>query len=262
MIPEKEDAVISQFLQSMGPWKDIIVIGGGYALIIYKLYLADKDLKTSPVGTRDIDTLIPRRIPIIDKKDISKYLHEAGFTQMFKDLEHPATESYIKDINGFEIEIEFITDSSSRVDKHKNIVIAGVVAQPLSYLSLSLQTTQKFQTYSGEQGLVVAPGAWMFHKGLTFTKRKNISKVHKDLYGIWYVATQLGKFSEDALKELFSLGSYHPKWFKTLKDNLQNWLQNVSPLEWTQIESQDPAGKLKRLNFEKVIMKIIQYEPL
>lgn len=39
MDPKQEDLVISEFLQSMGPWREVIVIGGGYALIIYKLYL-------------------------------------------------------------------------------------------------------------------------------------------------------------------------------------------------------------------------------
>jgi hypothetical protein len=46
---KKEDRVISEFLQSMGPWKEVIVIGGGYALTIYKLYLADQQLK-NPSG--------------------------------------------------------------------------------------------------------------------------------------------------------------------------------------------------------------------
>ncbi|MBA2728005.1 MAG: hypothetical protein H0U49_07520 [Parachlamydiaceae bacterium] len=36
----QEDLVIHEFLKSIGPWSDYIVIGGGYALIIYKLYLA------------------------------------------------------------------------------------------------------------------------------------------------------------------------------------------------------------------------------
>ncbi|CDZ81913.1 hypothetical protein BN1013_02449 [Candidatus Rubidus massiliensis] len=157
MDSKQEDLVISEFLQSMGPWKEVIVIGGGYALIIYKLYLADQQLDNPPVGTRDIDSLIPRKVPLVSKKNISKHLEEAGFTQIFKDLDQPATESYVKEINGLEVEIEFLTDSATRTDKHKNVLIAGVVAQPLSYLSLSLQMTSAFKTYSAESGLVVAP---------------------------------------------------------------------------------------------------------
>ena len=105
----------------------------------------------------------------------------------------------MKDIAGAEIEIEFLTDDSARNNKDKNVLIAGVVAQPLSYLTLSLQTTAKFQTYSSVAGNVVTPGAWIFHKGLTFTKRKSSLKVLKDLYGIWYVASQLGDYKAESL---------------------------------------------------------------
>ena len=156
------------------------------------------------------------------------------------------------------MEIEFLTDSSARMDKHKNILIAGVVAQPLSYLSLRLQRTREFRTYLGESGKVVAPGAWMFHKGLTFTRRKSVSKVYKNLYGIWYVATQLGDFSEEAMSELLFLGSQHLKWFKTLQDNLRNWVNNVSPVDWFRLEAQDPSGRLKKLHFERIVREISQ----
>ena len=120
----------------------------------------------------------------------------------------------MKDIAGAEVEIEFLTDDSVRNNKNKNVVIAGVVAQPLSYLTLSLQTTLKFHTYSNVTGNVVTPGAWIFHKGLTFTKRKSSLKILKDLYGIWYVASQLGDFSDHALDE-----------FMPLQNSIQNGLK-------------------------------------
>ncbi len=188
MKQNQEDKIISEFLHSIGPWHEFIVIGGGFALFIYKLYLADQKLENSPVGTRDIDSLIPRRVPEISKKNIAKHLHEAGFSHVFKDVDVPATEAYVKEIEGLEVEIEFLTDSATRNDKNKNVVIGGVVAQPLSYLTLSLQMTTEFQTYSSKTGQVVSPGAWMFHKGLTFTRRKSLSKMLKDLYGIWSVS--------------------------------------------------------------------------
>jgi hypothetical protein len=123
-------------------------------------------------------------------------------------------------------------------------------------LTLSLQTTTEFQTYSGETGQVVSPGAWMFHKGLTFTRRKSSSKMLKDLYGIWYVATQLGGFSDQALAEFNMLTKQHSKWFETLRKNLHNWMDSASPAEWSKLETQDAAGKLKRLNFERIIKKL------
>ena len=254
---KNEDKIISNYLNSIGPWREHIVIGGGYALIIYKLYLANQK-GNPPVGTRDIDSLIPRKVPAVSKKNIAKHLLDAGFKQFFKDLDLPAAEAYVKEIDGLEVEIEFLTDSAVRKDKHKNVAIAGIVAQPLSYLTLSLQITMEFHTYSKETGRVVSPGAWMFHKGLTFKRRKNVSKVNKDLYGIWYVATQLGDFSENAIIELHFLGKQHSKWFKTFQKNLNNWLKNASPLDFSKLEIQDPFGKLKRLNFEYTIKRLTQ----
>ena len=255
----QEDKIISEFLHSIGPWSEFVVIGGGFALFIYKLYLADPKLDNAPVGTRDIDSLIPRKVPEISKKNIAKHLQEAGFTHVFKDVDVPATEAYVKEIDGLEVEIEFLTDSSTRYEKNKNLVIGGVVAQPLSYLTLSLQVTTGFQTYSGEIGRVVSPGAWIFHKGLTFTKRKSSSKMLKDLYGIWYVATQLGNVSDQALAEFDMLTKQHSKWFGTLRENLHHWIDKATPAEWSKIEAQDPAGKLKKLSFERKLKNLLAF---
>ena len=68
-----EDSVINEFLKSIGPWSNYIVIGGGYALIIYRLYLANNN-GISPAGTRDIDTLISRKVPKIFGKSIAECL--------------------------------------------------------------------------------------------------------------------------------------------------------------------------------------------
>lgn len=251
MKQSQEDKIISEFLKSLGPWREFVIIGGGFALFIYKLYLADPKLENLPVGTRDIDSLIPRKVPEVSKKSIAKYLNEAGFTPIFKDVEIPATESYVKEIGGEEIEIEFLTDAIARDGKSKNVTISGIVAQPLSYLTLSLQTTMSFQAHSHQSGKVVSPGAWMFHKGLTFPRRKSLSKALKDLYGIWYVASQLGDFSGQAIAEFSVLAKQHPKWFQTFQKNLDYWMANASPVTWSQLESQDPSGRLKKLQFER-----------
>lgn len=257
MTPNPEDIIISEFLKSIGPWSDFVVIGGGFALFVYKLYLSDPKLKNPPIGTRDIDSLIPRKLPIMFKKSMQNYLQDAGFVHVFKDLETPATEAYVKDIAGKEVEIEFLTDDAARTNKNKNVPVAGIVAQPLSYLTLSLNTIMKFQTYSNLEGNVVTPAAWMFHKGLTFTKRKSSMKSLKDLYGIWYVASQLGVFSENAISELTVLANQHPNWFKTFRKNLQNWLNNASSSEWNKLEEQDPSGRLRKIHFEITINKLL-----
>lgn len=230
----------------------------GYAPIIYKLYLADANESRPPVGTRDLDSLIPRKIPQVSEKSLARHLVEAGFEQIYKDYEIPATESYVKQIDNLEIEIEFITSSNVRVNKEKNVMISGVIAQPLSYLTLSLEKWIPFTTHSEANGTVVAPSAWIFHKGITFPRRVNPPKRIKDLYGIWYVASQLDNFSETAIFELRLLAKQHPKWFKVFQNNIRNWLAEATPVNWRSLESQDPYGKLKRLHFENVLKKLIK----
>ncbi|MBS0629595.1 MAG: hypothetical protein JSS30_05145 [Verrucomicrobia bacterium] len=246
----QEDKIISEFLVSIGPWRQFVVIVGGFAPFIYKLYFADPKIQSTPIGTRDIDSLIPRKLPEISQKNISAHLLEAGFVNIFKNVDQPPIESYVKEINGVEVEIEFLTDTATRAEKNKNVLIAGVVAQPLSYLSLSLQRTMQFETYSNEVGKVVSPGAWIFHKGLTFTRRKNPSKLLKDLYGIWYVSSQLREFSEQSVEEFRLLTKQNFKWYETFQKNLGSWIENSSPADWLKLEMQDPSGKLKRFGFE------------
>lgn len=253
---EKEDFVVSEFLRSIGPWRKHIVLGGGYALIIYKLYLVNQSEGNPPVGTRDLDSLIPRKIPEASKKDISEHLIEAGFKLIFKDFGNPATESYVKEINGSELEIEFLTDDNTRHSKGENVTIAGVAAQPLPYLKQSLSNAVEFETYTGEKGNVVSPHAWIFHKGLTFPKRSDKVKIYKDLYGIWYAASQLQALSEHAIAELKILAQHYPRWFKTFQKNLHEWVQDATPADWIKLETQDPFGSLKKASFLHLVKTI------
>ncbi|MFZ0566283.1 MAG: hypothetical protein WAM28_08885, partial [Chlamydiales bacterium] len=86
------------------------------------------------------------------------------------------------------------------------------------------------------------------------------SKMLKDLYGIWYAVTQLGDFSDQALDEFDFLSQQHSKWFETLRKNLDNWMDNTTPAEWSKLEAQDPAGKLKKLNFQRVAQKLLKLQ--
>lgn len=79
----------------------------------------------------------------------------------------------------------------------------------------------------------------------------------KDLYGIWYVATQLGDFSDQSLAEFTFLSQQHPKWLQTFQKQLANWMNQASPAEWSKLESQDPSGKLKKLAFERSVKVLV-----
>lgn len=250
---ELEDKIITEFLQTLGPWKNHIVIGGGFAPIIYNLYLVKDVNANPPIRTKDLDSLINRRLPEVSTKNIAEYLEGAGFRRIYKSLDVMGAESYSKKIHNSEFEVEFLTDAHFRGNKDKNVSISGVVAQPLKYLELSLEKKTKFYTFSGMEGWVVSPAAWVLHKGLTFVKRKVEYKKCKDLYGIWYVCSQLDAFSESVIRELFSLKKVYSKWYRRFTLNLKQWTENATPRKWDDLKSQDPQGNLTEAQFQYLI---------
>ena len=240
---------IEELATILKPWNDQLVIGGGVALILYDLILSKAN--SGAVGTTDIDYLIPRK-PLkagIDK--ISELLVTNGYEAKNKSLSTPAVQSFIKQIEEIEIEVEFLTDNKSR--NQENVVEiknAGVNAQALSYIEMSLLEATPLTLPSGTVISVVKPEAWVFHKGLTFTKRIAKVKKYKDLYGIWFVLTQLNEVSFAVQKALPKLMKKNPEpWTKTFNENLKTWIDSATPQDWDLLERQDVGGKLTKAGF-------------
>ena len=61
-----------------------------------------------------------------------------------------------------------------------------------------------------------------------------------------------------AIRELKSLFQQHPKWFHTFQENLLKWIEQATPIDWSKLETQDPFGRLRKLNFERTIKSILQ----
>ncbi len=248
---------IEELARILNKWNEQIVVGGGVALVLYDLLLSKAN--SGAVGTTDIDLLIPRKLVKTGDEQIYKILISHGYEPKTKSINHPSVECYIKQIDDFEIEIEFLTDNKSR--KKEDVVVikdAGVNAQALSYIEMSLQEITPLSLPSGKIITVVKPEAWVFHKGLTFVKRANEAKKHKDLYGIWFVLSQLGNTSlaiQKALPKLMTKNS--SSWARTFKENLNKWIENSSPKDWQLLESQDVGGKLTRIGFEGVVKKLL-----
>lgn len=239
----------------LGDFAEHIAIGGGIALLIYRHYLLSQTDSTipEPVATRDFDMIIPRVLPTITEQ-LSTRLLEADFSHETKSLETPPVEFYVGTIAGMEIEIEFLTDAKTRTRKTENIIVAGVSAQPLSYIEMSLAAPLSFAVTNEINLQVVAPAPWMFHKALTFPLRRRQEKQAKDLYGIWYAGAQLEGFSQIALQDLSSLTQEHPsKWRQRAKKNLSEWIDNSTNAEWELLEAQDPAKVLTRDRFRVFI---------
>lgn len=246
------DIVLSEVSKAFGPFSDNIVIGGGIALLIYRYYFSSDPKLLKPAITRDLDLLIPRKLNI--ESSLSERLLEYGFKRTTFSLETPPVESYSAIIKGEEIILEFLTDRRSRGDQDSNVLVGGVSAQPLSFIEMSLENPKSFEVGNDLFSQVVSPERWIFHKALTFTKRRSKAKNCKDLYGIWYVGSQLGKLSKDTRENFFILAKTSPgTWKNKAKKQLLDWISNASPSDWKILEAQDPAQKLSKLSFIEFI---------
>jgi hypothetical protein len=242
------DNVLSEVVKVFGPYSEKVVIGGGIALLIYRYYLSSESKLIKPAITKDLDLLIPRNLKM--EGSLSNRLLEYGFKRTTSSLETPPVESYAANIKGEEVVLEFLTDRRSRENRNSNVIVGGISAQPLSYIEMSLENPIGFAIGKNLFTQVVSPDRWLFHKALTFPKRRSKAKLSKDLYGIWYVGSQLGKLSEKTLVDLLILKEKSPKaWSNKFKKQIQNWIANASPSDWKTLEAQDPAQKLSKLSF-------------
>ena len=158
--------------------------------------------------------------------------------------------------------MEFLTDRKSRRAGEQNVIVAGVSAQPLAYVEMSREAPLRFSTSQGAALLVVAPAPWIFHKALTFPRRRSSEKKAKDLYGIWYVGSQLGEFSKAALEDLKELTKVkHPNWRLTAKKNLKQWISRAAPADWELLQVQDPEHLLTRARFERFFEETLACGP-
>ena len=154
-------AELETLAKHFGEWSKNLILGGGVALIVYDRCMAKTSAR--PVGTTDIDFLIPRR-PIIPAttEPISKILQSQGFHHRAKSLGDPPVESYVKEVKETEIEVEFLTDARSRSKAETApIQAAQVVAQPLSYLEMSLASATTASLPRGTEVRIVRPEAWV-----------------------------------------------------------------------------------------------------
>jgi hypothetical protein len=242
---------IEELARILKPWNEQLVVGGGVALILYDLILSKAN--AGAVGTTDIDYLIPRKPLKAGDEKISELLVSNGYESKNKSLATPAVQSFVKQIDEIEIEVEFLTDNKSRIQEEVvEIINAGINAQSLSYIEMSLQEATPLTLPSGRVISVVKPEAWVFHKGLTFTKRTTKAKKYKDLYGIWFVLTQLNEMSVAVKKVFPKLMKKNPApWKITFNENLKTWIDSATPQDWDLLERQDVGGKLTKVGFIK-----------
>lgn len=233
-----------------------LVIGGGWAPLIYQHYLiGDKSLE--PIRTKDIDILAPEKLPVIGAKKVDELLLEAGLKPVFRSRGAPPVVSYEGDIEGYEVEIEFLTDQRGAKGAVVVRVQDGLNAQSLRYISILTDNAIKVEVddfYCGGKLCpltvkVPSPASYIFHKGLIFTRRNREQKKAKDLYYIFDILANGPKLQEEIYSQLRELKeAYHLRWFETFTRNLKGHFSDILSDGIDLVASQRPTGAFPGLN--------------
>ncbi len=135
------DPFISGFLKTLRILKDylsVIVIGGGWAPFIYYRYLLG-DKAHEPIRTRDIDFMVQTQVPVIGSKTVDQLLVEEGFEAIFKSRDIPPLIHYEGNIDGLDVEIEFLTEQKGSRPDLVLKVQNGLHAEALRFISIVIE---------------------------------------------------------------------------------------------------------------------------
>jgi len=232
-----------------------IVIGGGWAPLIYYHYLLGDKTK-NPVRTFDIDLMVKTSVDVKGDKNIDQLLTEAGLTATFKSMDTPPIIHYEGNIEGCDIEIEFLTDQKGSKPDVVIEVQKGLHAEALRYISIATDNTiavtiDDFTDQEMEQPFQVkvpTPQAYIFHKGLVFEKRREELKKAKDLYYIFEVLINCNTIEEKILSGLVELKENYPAWFDKFLKNISANFADSSSDGVLMVADQRPAHMLTELN--------------
>jgi hypothetical protein len=255
-----------------------IVVGGGWAPFLYYRYLIG-DEQHAPILTSDIDLMVKHTVPTVGAKTIDQLLIEAKLTAEFKTRDNPPVIHYEGEIDGVDVEIEFLTDQTGSQSNQVLRVQEGLHAEALRYISIIVENTIGLEIddvalLNDSKPVLVrvpTPAAYIFQKGLIFTRRRDKQKAAKDLYYIFDLLTGLSEIRENIEAECVMFSKKHAKWFVTFMRNLKHYFQNPDSEGSLHVIEQRPANAFPNLDnaqlkqfvfgtFEQFIKKLEPFE--
>jgi len=233
----------------------VIIIGGGWAPLIYYHYLI-KDKSKESIRTRDIDLFVNNKLPVLGNKTVDQLLIESGLQAKFKSDNIPPVIHYEGQIEGDDVEVEFLTDKRGARDDAVIEVQKGLHATALRFVSIILDNAIEVDiddlSVGGElQPLkirVPSPEAYIFHKGLIFNRRLGKAKEAKDLYYIFDILANCDELEDRIIDGLKRLEKEYSKWFPRFLHNLENSFSDLNAEGIIMISSQRPANAFPGLN--------------
>lgn len=210
------DAVIKR-LHTEGVLNGMVLIGG-WCLYLYRI-LYKNPPEIIALRTSDIDLLVPRKIRLSKKCDLTTVLKELGFEILY-DLE-----GHIK-FTREDFDVEFLTpEIGAGSDKPYEFKQLNLNAQQLRYLTI-LQDNVITMNYQGSPVKIPNVQSFIIHKMLVINKRKP-DKRNKDIETI-KALTDFILTKPELLNDFMSAYNGLIKgWKKTYLDNSKKYLPEI-----------------------------------
>ncbi|MBI5551734.1 MAG: hypothetical protein HY911_09530 [Desulfobacterales bacterium] len=231
-----------------------IVIGGGWVPFLYSRYLL-ADSNTQPLFTRDIDLLVKDTLPVIDENTVDQLLTQAGLASIFKTRANPPLIHYQGQIEGCDVEIEFLTDQRGSDSEVVVEVQEGLHAEALRFLSVLVENTITIVLGDLDSPLSVkvpSPAAFILNKGLVFPRRRDKVKKAKDLYYAFDLLSRDDPLRAEIIDGLSSLKQKYPAWFKTFLKNMRSAFNALDSEGVLLVLSQRPSNAYEKLNDDQL----------
>lgn len=212
-----------------------VVFAGGWAPLIFYHYLVGDKART-PLLTREFDLMVRRRMGRRGRS-LHQLLLEAGLRPEPRDSSPRPAQIFSGEIEGDRLELEFFTPMTGRSGDDAIEVQDNLLALPLRFADIVISNAievaindHPLYTNANPIGLLVpSPGAFVFNKGLTFSRRQVSAKKGKDLYYIFDILARCPELREEIMGELSILkrsSATYSKWFNSFLGNMSKYFRD------------------------------------
>jgi len=228
------DQQIEPLLRALIPIQDYladgnIVISGGWVPIIYQRYVLPGKGQPSLL-TADVDIVIAGMLDAGERPSLRHLLLEDGFKENFVGDANPPASCFRKEDGELNIELEFLTPLRGAGNDETRWVQSDLAAQALRYSDILLEEPMRVRISEEIDGEIVElklnvprPVAFVFQKGLAFTKRIGRMKKAKDLYYIFDIIAGYTEFGDDIVRGMAEFKADRPAWFRRFIKNMTDY---------------------------------------
>lgn len=194
MAANSDSEHFARLIDALHPWLNQVVIIGGWAHRLFRLYPLAQPLSYQPLGTFDTDVALPAQLPVMEE-DIRHRLLENGFREELMGETRPPVAHYYVAAGDSSFYAEFLTPllrGEVKRDGKRDATqqIAGVSVQKLRHLELLLTAPWEvviapfngYLTTQPRQVHIPNAAAYLAQKILVREKRSRADKAKDALY--------------------------------------------------------------------------------